>query len=1022
MTLGQRKGLFKLERLLTLAAANAALRCNHDTNDLANLPEVNIDDISACLEFIDTKGISGLELQVFNQALKWVASQHGKQESEFKRAHIVYTANELARNTDPMYPPHYVELSESAQTFLDFFNTENNWFELKLRFVPFIEKHFTSQMGMRFFYDYSRMFTGDQTDEERRTFPSRETNQGSTNGAKRKTDKVKAKPDPNLVPVDEVPAKQPGNVHSYATVLKQHIVGQSEAIEQIDFRLQQTAIYPKPNQPAATFFFVGAGGVGKGTAARLLPEALKCDYSLFELDMAPMNLRNQGSVIDGMETSFHNSAPGLLTSHVRENPKSVVLLNNIDSAHPAIIAKLSTIFSSGKLRDQFGFYQDNDPEKEQIAPAEVDFSQVILVLTTTSLADILYSDSFNKIRSNKESAKNTLYQQLAKLKSPLTNELVFPRQVLDGLESDDIVCFDRLTMPEYLELAQRSVDELTRTLGERKGITLHTEKKVNEILLLSLSPDINAGKVRAAAERMLLKPVIAQLSKGASFDTCKVKVSADFAKSLDEFVVAGGTDITRWLFRNNWVVGYELSTMVKANCLHVTIKGFKPTKSVKTEDLGEQGSIQVEVPSITFADIVGHNCVKLRLQQVTSLLKNAQPLLQHNVSVPKGVLLYGPPGTGKTMLAKALANEADLPFISVSGTDFLDHEYIKLVFERIRRYAPAILFIDEIDVLGSREGKGHTVAINQLLTEIDGFSTALSEPVFVIAATNRPNDLDSALVRSGRIDIHVEIPNLDREARKFFIDKYLELPHDGSLDVDNLLTLTSGMSGADLEKARREAVLEMFRLKKDKINQEMLEEIINQNKYGHRTTAQRSLEDSVMVALHEAGHAVASKALNPEKHIELISISARGGHGGFVSINTDSAESKRYTRQEVLEEMAVLLAGRVAELKKRGREEICAGAASDIARATALAVEAISEYGLDPELGFISTAKLDDRHKSALAGEVMQRVKVWLADAEALSTDTLTKNWDVVENIVLKLLKNDVINGTELDNLDIVRP
>jgi ATP-dependent Zn protease len=328
-----------------------------------------------------------------------------------------------------------------------------------------------------------------------------------------------------------------------------------------------------------------------------------------------------------------------------------------------------------------------------------------------------------------------------------------------------------------------------------------------------------------------------------------------------------------------------------------------------------------------------------------------------------------------------------------------------------------VLFIDEIDVVGSREHKGYGVIINQLLTEIDGFSTELTAPVFIIAATNRPQDLDPALVRAGRIDIHIHVPTLDREARSFFIKRYFELPHDGSLEEETLLSLTSGMSGAELEQTRREVVLEMIRQDLTAINQQMLMEFINQRKYGHRATVQRTLDDLTSTAYHEAGHAVVSRILNPETIIEQISITSRGNMAGFVAFVSDAQRNKRLTAQEVLEEMAVLLAGRCAEVIQFGQDHICAGASSDLAKASTWAFEAISVFGLDAEIGLISLAGLPKEIPQAYNQKILERIDFWLKAAEAISVNTLKQHWQTVERLVVHLLSQDVISGTVLEDI-----
>jgi cell division protease FtsH len=314
-------------------------------------------------------------------------------------------------------------------------------------------------------------------------------------------------------------------------------------------------------------------------------------------------------------------------------------------------------------------------------------------------------------------------------------------------------------------------------------------------------------------------------------------------------------------------------------------------------------------PAWPFADIAGQHAVKTKLQNVVALMKQPQRLRSLGVALPKGVLLYGPPGTGKTMLAKALAHEAELPFLPTTGVAMRDPTLLTTVMARARQYAPSVLFVDEIDALGRRDEGGHTLAINQLLTELDGFDTHQHPTVFVVAATNQPLRLDPALLRPGRIDTRIEVPHLDRDARAHFVDRYLALPHDGSLNRQTLLDHTSGMGGAALEQARRETALDMVRTGQTHITQAQLLEHIHTLKYGPRHHRARTQRQREATAYHEAGHAVVAQVLNPDVPIAHISIDPRGHTEGFVAFDPEAMANRHVTKKEVMDEICILLAG-----------------------------------------------------------------------------------------------------------------
>lgn len=803
--------------------------------------------------------------------------------------------------------------------------------------------------------------------------------------------------------------------------LQQDVFGQDAAITAVCDGLLKSLFAPAQPKPLASFFFIGSSATGKTLLAERLAARLGDDWKLLTIPMSSMVNYNQSTMLDGNEASYTNARPGVLTDFVRQHPKTVVVFDDIEKAHPAVISKLNSLFNQGAMRDQFGFYKNNDTSNTQIAPPEVDFRQTIVIFTSNALEDVYSSASFQKIaEQNPGKANATLLDALNELGSGIADGKVFNSGLLNLMGSDALVRFKPLELVHLIDIAKSAFHKLRRRFSTGLGCELQLEETdaLLRLLILSLAPDIDARQVaRQIADRFARQVTQActsdKMPQQAHWQLTE-KVKAAFA---DFVAMAGDEDVIHWMNRKGFVLNLQSQAVSEGGSLRVVFDQLSWEKVIQHADLNGLGSISVEVPNVRLADIAGHNLVKSRLQQTINLLKRPEQIRAHNVSMPKGLLMYGPPGTGKTMLAKAFANEADLPFISVSGTDLLDLNFVKALFTRARKYAPAILFIDEIDVLGSREEKGYKVIINQLLTEIDGFNSELSPPVFIIAATNRPQDLDPALVRAGRIDIHLNVPTLDRDARRFFVQRYLALPHDGSLNEEALLNLTSGMSGADLEQTRREVVLEMIRQGVSTINQHMLLEFINQRKYGHRATVKRTLDDLTATAYHEAGHAIVSRVLNPETSIEQISIASRGNMAGFVAFNRDPEHYKRITATEILEEIAVLLAGRCAEIVKFGKDGMCAGASSDLSKASAIALRAITQFGLDKELGLLSVNGLSNELQQAINGNIIERVQDWLKQAEVLCFNTLNAHWPVIEKLVELLLEQDVLDGAILDTL-----
>jgi len=343
---------------------------------------------------------------------------------------------------------------------------------------------------------------------------------------------------------------------------------------------------------------------------------------------------------------------------------------------------------------------------------------------------------------------------------------------------------------------------------------------------------------------------------------------------------------------------------------------------------------------------------------------------------------------------------------------------MKLAFKRAREYAPSIIFIDEIDAIGYRNGSHLDIAINQFLTEINGFSDNPEEMIFIIAATNLPEKIDPAIKRSGRIDLHIEISKLDRDARKYFIDKLLKKPKSGQFDMDKLLTYSAGMNGADLEKVDRESSLYLFRNNLKKLTEEILIEQINTIKYGEKLTIKNVDTHLAATAIHEAGHAIASLALLPDKIIEQVGIIPRKNALGFISYDQDQ-NNLESTCDDIKKNLIIAFAGRTAEIKKfNGSKGITSGASSDLQNATNYAYHAIAELGMDDSVGYVNISGLKSNYGINLFEEdINQAVKKWLNEAKNQCEKLVDLHWNKIENLANLLLKQEVVTAVELKQI-----
>jgi len=367
---------------------------------------------------------------------------------------------------------------------------------------------------------------------------------------------------------------------------------------------------------------------------------------------------------------------------------------------------------------------------------------------------------------------------------------------------------------------------------------------------------------------------------------------------------------------------------------------------------------------ITFADVAGLDEEKEELSEIVDFLKNPAKFVKLGARIPKGVLLVGPPGTGKTYLSKSVSGEAGVPFFSISGSDFVEMfvgvgaSRVRDLFDQAKKNAPCIVFIDEIDAVGRRRGAGlgggndeREQTLNQLLVEMDGFSG--NEGIIIIAATNRPDILDPALMRPGRFDrqVHVGLP--DVKAREEILKIHVrKKPLGDDVNLEIVAKRTPGFTPADLENAMNEAALLTARQNKTVITMDIIEEAITKVIAGpEKRSKVISDNEKKLTAYHEAGHAVVAKLSSSKDPVHMITIIPRGGAGGFTMYLPE--EDKSYRSKSDMEEYIVrLLGGRVAE--KLALDDISTGASNDIERATKIARAMVTTYGMSDELGPMS--------------------------------------------------------------------
>ena len=416
----------------------------------------------------------------------------------------------------------------------------------------------------------------------------------------------------------------------------------------------------------------------------------------------------------------------------------------------------------------------------------------------------------------------------------------------------------------------------------------------------------------------------------------------------------------------------------------------------------------------TFDDVAGADEEKEELQEIVEFLKDPKKYISLGARIPKGVLLVGPPGTGKTLLAKAVAGEAGVGFLSISGSDFVElyvgvgASRVRDLFEQAKKNAPAIVFIDEIDAVGRQRGTGlggghdeREQTLNQLLVEMDGF--AANEGVIVLAATNRQDILDPALLRPGRFDRQVYVGRPDMKGREEILKVHARRkPLAEDVDLREVSRETTGFTGADLENLMNEAALLAARKNQPFITLKDIQESVIKVIAGPEKKSRAQLEeDRRITAYHEAGHAVVSHALSTQDPVHQITIVPRGQAAGM-TINRPQEDKGHVSRQELCETLCTLLGGRAAEAHALGF--VCTGAISDLQRASAIARDMVTKYGMSEKLGLVT---FSSEHDEVFLGRSMAQAKPYSEETAALIDSEVKHLLDQAYEACQAILKRD---------------
>ena len=520
-----------------------------------------------------------------------------------------------------------------------------------------------------------------------------------------------------------------------------------------------------------------------------------------------------------------------------------------------------------------------------------------------------------------------------------------------------------------------------------------------------------------------------------------------YMDDLRSYQAPGGGTVTV-KFEKSQTGSYLISVLLPNIILVILIAAFmwwvlRQTQSGNNQAISFGRSrarlIAGDKPAITFADVAGVDEAKQELSEIVEFLKYPEKFVALGARIPKGVLLVGPPGTGKTLLSKAVAGEAGVPFFSISGSEFVEMfvgvgaSRVRDLFDQAKKNSPCIVFVDEIDAVGRQRGAGlggghdeREQTLNQLLVEMDGFDT--NTHVIVIAATNRPDVLDPALLRPGRFDRHVTLDRPDIKGRRSILDVHARnKPLDSTVDLDVLARQTPGFSGADLANLINEAAILAARANKKVIGMDELEEAIARVIAGPERKSRRiSEKEKEIIAYHETGHALVMKALPHTDPVHKVSIISRGMALGW-TLSLPEEDKYLVSRDELMDQIAGIMGGRVAEEIVFG--DITSGAENDIQRATQMARRMVTQWGMSDKLGTVTMGHKEElvflgrdlgeqrNYSEEIAALIDEEIRSIISHGYQTAKTILTQQRGKMDAVVERLKIVETIDGKELDQI-----
>lgn len=783
----------------------------------------------------------------------------------------------------------------------------------------------------------------------------------------------------------------------------------------------------------------GQAADGLSELARAIAAALEqhAGYKVLHVDCSMYQSSNDHTWT-GHAPVWVGAEPGLITSWLFEHPKSVVLFHHADQTRAEVLGQITAALKFGTLQDQYGLPA---VERSRATPGQskttVSTREALFLFTVTEGAHWLKHPDVDTVLGLGTQRYANLRQALAdaKLEGGRGEGLKFDRELLTHLAAHHHV-LQPLTWPALWEHAHeqwRTIEEVSKkTLGFPIRPGLGDTTDLTSLALCVAGPEM--GVEHASPDRLLNalvgpnKPLLLEHPNlGGSGVSMVLAVSEAARLQWRSIQQRWGSDLRAGSQRYGEQIsldlliegptGYHSSKEVRCEISAVTALPVRRLSDYQ----GAVGLVTC-VPKETLDDVAGHSEVKKFLREVIGYLQTPQRLEGLGVLPPKGVLLYGGPGSGKTMLARAMAGEAGLPIVSVTGPDLMDPENIRRVFALVRRNPSCVVHIDECDTLGKRgHSHAHDLAVNLLLANIDGFATS-STAFFILTTNKTPEAFDDALLRPGRIDTAFEIKPLDESGREHCFKKlWAWLGNDANEYKERVLRLSFGFTGAQIASLVRNVGMRMAREGEAQLCREWVDAELSKLRWGEVGLKDNSFHKE-RVAVHEAGHALLHHVLLAHVlPIAQVCVAPTHGLSGQLAFGEALAEIAE-TPFMVRSYISVLLAGRSAECLIFGEGAPSNGAASDLAKATQAAYRAVAYGGLDEEVGALSLAGLDMASKGkaiseSLRAQVNERTNAWIVECQNQARCILLEHRKALDALTKALLHHGVLDGASVASL-----